>query len=144
MILDFCVASDALLDKDFEKSLRELIGSFGYEVDGSDEPILGLILADCVQFLLDSTNQAFLPAGLKTYLLYMVMGKFYTQKVRTSGVPADFNFQGAVNRIKQIQEGGDSVVFADDEPVEDKFLAYMDFYASGGDRRWLHYRRLTW
>ena len=141
MILDYCTVHDALLDKDFEDQVRELIKGLGYEIKKEDEALLGFMVADAVQDVLDRTNQSFLPAGLKTYLVKMVVGRFFIQKVRTVGMDADFNFQKAV---VSIEEGGDRVAFDESTGVEDKFMAYMDQYAGGGDSRWVHYRRLTW
>ena len=141
MILDYCGVQDALLDKDFEDQVRQGIEGLGYKIKEEDEPLLGFMVADASQDLLDRTNQSFLPAGLKTYLVKMIIGRFYIQKVRTVGMDSDFNFQKAV---VSIEEGGDRVTFDESTGVEDKFMAYMTQYAGGGDDRWVHYRRLTW
>ena len=140
MISDYVRCADALLDKLFFDDVVYLVWRIGYEIKADDEQLVAFIIDDSVQELLTKTHQAYLPAGLRFYLIKMIAGRFYLKKMATTGVPGDFNFDRAVS---EVSEGGDRVVFADSSSIEDQFRAYMQSYA-GGDSTWIHYRKLAW
>lgn len=140
MISDYVRCADALLDKMFFDDVIYLIGRIGYEIQPEDERLIAFMVDDSVQEILAKTHQAYLPAGLRFYLIKMIVGRFYLKKMATTGVPGDFNFERAVS---EVSEGGDRVVFAEHSSVEDQFRAYMQSYA-GGDSTWIHYRKLAW
>ncbi|MDY3118186.1 MAG: hypothetical protein SOW18_01460 [Peptoniphilus sp.] len=140
MIRAYVRSEDALLDETFYEDVVYLIQRLGYEVTSEDERLIGFLVDDSVQELLNETHQRHLPAGLRTFFIKRIVGRFYLKKIATTGVPSDFHFERAVS---EVSEGGDRVVFADGSSAEDRFLACMRSYAEGGEE-WIHYRRLAW
>lgn len=139
-ILDRTRSGDPILDEELVKDYLDEIARVGY-TPSDDEAALARALDDGVYYILERTNQRAVPAPLRSYVIELAMGKYLLARIKGREIPKDFDFPRAVKTLK---EGGDEITFADNSSDEDRFTAYVEYYAKGGDGRWLYYRRINW
>ena len=128
-----------------QKSVKERLKSFGYELQNGDDVILNFSIQKVENTIKNDCNTSSVPDGLFNIAVDMAAGEFLTAKKTFSPEAiAGLDLDAAV---KQIQTGDTNVTFATGEgslTAEQRLDAFINRLLTYGRNEFSCYRKITW